>query len=179
MTKILVVDTNIYCGSGKPYPDGTSKMAPNHCRQLLEAILDQNHKVAFSQQSLLEWNKHVKNIFTKQWFGYMRLRRKVVFKENEHNSFSTLLASNMGNILEERYPHIEKDAFLFDLALATDKIIVSQEKRVLAHITYYPHLFSANLKEINYALLTADPQEHSVLIDWLHNHCTTPDYLIF
>ena len=179
MSKTIVVDTNIYQGASPPYEQGTYINSPNHCRQILEAILEICHKVVFNDLSVTEWNNHVASKFTNLWLGNMRRRGKVVALSSEYNRFSTLLVSNRDKIEQVRYPHIEKDAFLFDLALATDKIIISQEKRMVKHIIANPDLFAEQLTEINYALLTADPAEHTVLIDWLHNHCKTPDYLMF
>ena len=179
MSKILVVDTNIFRGASPPYEDGTNPKLPNHCRKILEAILDICHKVAFTDQSDVEWQKHVKNPYTFLWMGNMRRRDKVKRLDNHSKDFSNLLLNVKENIDLTRFTPIEKDAFLFDLALASDKIILSKDRKLFNNVTHYPHLFTGVLQEINYAVINEDEIAQQEVMEWLENECSEPRYLIF
>lgn len=108
----------------------TSTHAPSiRCRQSLEAILEFDHEVIFSQECLDEWKRH-RSSYSKKWLYSMHSRKKVVPPENLARNETLRASLSQTAPSDSSRAAIEKDAHLLEAALQADRIVISRDETV-------------------------------------------------
>lgn len=170
-TKWLVVDTNILRSAG--LGENPQSLFSN---ELLIAILEICHNVVTNSIAEEETSYHAGRIAI-SWKKDMEIRRKLN-RNGLGNKFSKALDTNKHLISNTDFREIEKDAFLYDLALSKDKIIISRETNSADRIKKYSFL-KEKLIDTQYIVLSdSEPDFHS-LIQWLQANCPPTDYYYF
>ncbi len=148
----------------------------NYSNELLIAILEICHKVITNANAEIEIAEHSGKVAL-TWRRVMTSQRKL--NQNEFsNRFSKALDTNKHLVSESDYPEIEKDAFLYDIALSTDNIIISRETNSADKIKKYPFLTSI-LTDTQYIVLSDSESDFHSLIQWLQANCPPTDYYYF
>lgn len=112
--KLLVVDASVARAAG--YSEHPTSSA---CRQILMDILEICHSVALNPELRQEWQQH-QSLFTCKWRASMAARRKPL-----HDISTAPCVLDLNRFDEKSRAAIEKDRHLLDLALATDKEIIT------------------------------------------------------
>lgn len=170
-TKWLVIDTNILRSAG--LGENPQSLYSN---ELLIAILEICHKVITNYNAEVEIAKHARKVAI-TWRSKMNSRSKLN-QEEFRNTFSKALDTNKHLVSISDYPEIEKDAFLYDIALSNDNIIISRETNSADRIKKYPFLTQV-LTDTQYIVLSdSEPDFHS-LIQWLQANCPPTNYYYY
>ena len=127
----VVIDTSVLRGAGtSDHPSSTNN------RKVLTEIYNTKKALVWCKELMDEYNKHG-SLFSVEWLGYMFSSRQQI-KENISNQFE-----DMVNQLPERESTgkseyaltsndkkaIKKDAHLVELALLTDKVVISNDQK--------------------------------------------------
>lgn len=118
VTLSFVIDADIARSSGEsehPVSSGS--------RSLLESVARNGHKAAMCPTLIQEWKKH-KSIFATKWLASMIARKKVFFVKP---LCVTSKIVEQGLSVDRDKLIALKDSHLVDAALATDKIIASND----------------------------------------------------
>jgi hypothetical protein len=122
-SKKVVVDACIARSSGfREIP------ASENSRNFLEMLRETDHLVAFNKDLSDEWNRH-QSSFARKWRLTMVAKRKVVFVESFENM---RLRDSLSRavIQKKKLQAAMKDIHLVELALQTDKFIISGDNEV-------------------------------------------------
>jgi hypothetical protein len=126
-SKRLVIDTSIARSAG-----GENAVHPQakDCRDFLLAVLSICHKIVVNPEMKEEWNKHESKFF-RIWRVQMVAKRNFIYVNKEDKTFLDIKAQieTLAKTYENREA-MEKDYFLLELALAHDKIVVSNDEKV-------------------------------------------------
>lgn len=126
-SKRLVIDTSIARSAG-----GENAVHPQSkdCRDFLLAVLSICHKIVVNPEMKEEWNKHESKFFRK-WRVEMVAKRNFIYVDQKDENFLDIKTQieNFAKTYENREA-MEKDCFLLELALAHDKIVVSNDEKV-------------------------------------------------
>ena len=120
----VVVDTNVARSASQ-----SQHPVSGACRQVLEAMLAQQHRVVLSDTQFWEWQKHQSG-FTKNWLRQMLGKKLYVHLRPEPDSGLTQRIYALACTAKAR-AELLKDAHLLENALATDHAVLSQETNVL------------------------------------------------
>lgn len=112
--KLLVVDASVARAAGN-----SEHPVSSACRQILTDILEICHSVALNPELRQEWSRH-QSRFTRKWRASMAARRKPL---NDIGTTPCIL--DLDRFDENSRAAIEKDLHLLELALATDKEIIT------------------------------------------------------
>lgn len=112
--KLLVVDASVARAAGN-----SEHPVSSACRQILTDILEICHSVALNPELRQEWNHH-QSRFTRKWRVSMAARRKPL-----HDISTAPCVLDLNRFDEKSRAAIEKDRHLLDLALATDREIIT------------------------------------------------------
>jgi hypothetical protein len=125
----LVIDTSILSAATDRESEDP---IPGSCAKLLTDVYRICHQVVFTSESLMEWNNRRSN-FAKRWRVWMEGEKKVhrlddsCRDEELRGACERLFSDGDGpDVWEE----VEKDLHLVEAALATDKIVLSLERRI-------------------------------------------------
>lgn len=161
-SKRLVIDTSVARGAG-----GENAVHPESkdCRDFLKEVLDICHKIVVNPEMKEEWNKHESKFFRK-WRVQMVAKRNFIYVDNDDESFLEIKAQieSLAKTYENREA-MEKDCFLLELALAHDKIVISNDEKVR-------NLFqeiSAQVIEIRDVNWINPIKPEETPLDWLKN----------
>lgn len=156
---MLVVDASIAGAAGDVSMHPTSI----RCREALMAILNFGHQLAMTAELSAEWGNH-QTRFARTW------RASMVAKKRMHS----ISAENL-NDLERRLTEHEdepkrlaamvKDKHLLEVAIATDKRVLSLDETVRA--LFREH--SGSLTEIRDVCWVNPAHEHEHVTDWLRS----------
>jgi hypothetical protein len=119
----LVVDTNVARSASEslhPISDA--------CRQVLEAIQTEQHRIVLSETQYMEWQKHQSG-FSKKWLLQMISKKLHVLLSPEPDSGLTDRIYKL-DCTEKAQAEMLKDVHLLENALTTDNAVVSQETNV-------------------------------------------------
>lgn len=122
----IVVDTDIARAAGT----GVHPTA-DACRAVLETVRDASHKVVLSPQQNEEWTTH-RSRFTGRWLRSMVARRQQVILNPEPDSGLAATIATLP-VPEEARDAMLKDAHLLEMALATDRRVLSMDEAAYAH----------------------------------------------
>lgn len=124
----LVVDTNVARSASE-----SQHPISDACRRVLEAIINQQHRVVLTATQHLEWQKH-KSRFTRGWLVQMASRKlwHVLTPEPDSGLTDAIYALDCTAKVRKE---MLKDVHLLENALATDHAVLSQETNVPALFT--------------------------------------------
>jgi len=120
----LVVDTNVARSASE-----SQHPVSDACRQVLELMLTNQHRVVLSATQFWEWQKHQSG-FTKNWLRQMMGKKLHVVLNPEPDSGLTSRIYELECTASQRQEML-KDVHLLENALATDYAVLSQETNVL------------------------------------------------
>ncbi|MDR1924336.1 MAG: hypothetical protein LBQ66_08175, partial [Planctomycetaceae bacterium] len=162
-TKTLVVDTSVARAVRK---DGTFDLIAVRCRQLLDVILSNDYQIAMSREIESEWKKWrgFHSTFASKWLVEMAKRDRVhdVGDVVDDNLRNAILATTKNPSIRTA---MQKDFLLLEAALATDKTILSRDKKSRKYFRQAAVLID-KIREIIWA--NPDEQEDKIII-WLKN----------
>ena len=161
----LVIDTSIIkAASERPSEDPT----PGACAQLLRDVHSICHQVVFTPESRLEWSNH-KSGFARRWRYWM------VAKKKFHDLDASCRDDDLRNACErlfidgdgpDSWEEVEKDLHLAEAALATDKIVLSLERRIYECFQWASSKRGARkLREVYWFHPVKNPRRLSRLLD--------------
>lgn len=120
----LVVDTNVARSASE-----SQHPISDACRQVLETMLTEQHKVVLTATQFQEWQKH-QSPFTRNWLARMASRKLWHVLAPEPDSGLTDRVYALDCTARVRKEML-KDVHLLENALATDDVVLSQETNVL------------------------------------------------
>ncbi|TFZ65155.1 hypothetical protein E4631_16595 [Hymenobacter sp. UV11] len=123
-----MVDTNVARSASE-----SQHPVSDACRQVLQTIIDKQHRVVLTATQKEEWQKH-KSAFTRGWLVQMASRKLWHSLVPEPDSGLTDRIYQLDCTAKTRREML-KDVHLLENALATDHAVVSQETNVLALFT--------------------------------------------
>jgi len=157
----LIIDACIVSSSGEQ-----DALLSKECRKVLMTIFDKGYSVVLCEKLCDEWRAHGSK-FSKSWRKSMKERNRL-----------SILEINPDLKLREKIfmaPSIERDQFilkivsddihLIELALATDKRIISTDDQVRNHLKSA----SKTVEEIKVILWANPLQTEENVIYWLEN----------
>ena len=126
----LVVDTNVAFSASE-----SQKPVSDACRQVLQAMLSEQHRVVLSATQYWEWQKHQSG-FSKNWLRQMMGRKLHVVLSPEPDSGLTARIYAL-ECPAKVQAEMLKDAHSLENALATDDVVLSQETNVFGLFCTY------------------------------------------
>jgi predicted nucleic acid-binding protein len=114
VSKRLVIDASVASAAGL-----TTKPDSRRCREFLQEVLHISHRATMTPLLRAEWNRH-QSRFAAIWLAEMRSKRKV-----------EEIADVPSEPLRKEAPQrrsVQKDLYLVEAALATDKIVASLDE---------------------------------------------------
>ena len=118
----LVIDTSVIQSAGE-----SEKPLSSACRNFLIGVLEICHRIVMTNDINKEWEKH-KHCFSRfaiKWKASMVRKGKVVYIDTPAK-----IKLDLSGISEKEHDRIQKDIFLLNAALATDRIIVTRDERL-------------------------------------------------
>ncbi|MDR2704418.1 MAG: hypothetical protein LBC02_01440 [Planctomycetaceae bacterium] len=164
-TKTLVIDTSIARAAGKD-KTGTDKIDPSTVcsRQLLEVILNNAYKIAVSKELKEEWKSWYGyySSYASKWYAEIVKRDRLTIVGNVENDQlrSAILETTKQPSIKEA---MKKDFFLLEMALATDQIVLSRDKKIRKYFKHAAVLID-EIKKILWA--NPDLSEEEVIL-WI------------
>lgn len=131
----IVVDTNVARSASE-----SQHPISDACRQALETMQAEQHRVVLSATQYQEWQKHQSG-FSKRWLLQMISKKLHVLLNPEPDSGLTDLIYRL-DCNEKAQAEMLKDVHLLENALATDDAVVSQETNVLGLFTTHANALS-------------------------------------
>lgn len=119
----LVVDTNVARSASE-----SQHPISDACRQVLETIQAEQHRVVLSATQYKEWQKH-KSSFSRKWLLQMISKKLFESLSPEPDSGLTDRVYKL-DCTERAQAEMLKDVHLLENALATDDAVISQETNV-------------------------------------------------
>ena len=161
-SKTLVVDTSV--GSAAGNEDSTDQTA-SCCVAVLKTILSMSYKIAMSEDIEKEWRHTRKKIlsYASKWLVLMENRnRTVALRDTINVPLREMILNSTPN--KGTQSVMQKDLHLLEAALATDKIVLSRDKKCRRHFLDA----ASNVTEIK-PILWANPEvPEEEVIDWLN-----------
>jgi len=154
--KRLVIDANI------AYSAGTSEVPSSfYSRVCLDVILRDEHIAVFNRVLRQEWKNHA-SVHARRWQVAMEQRRRI--EDAEGDEFKDLLDRACARLEGATWENaLRKDFHLVQSALATDRILLSNESRLPSHLK----ASCETVPELR-KLFFANPQrEQDVCIRWI------------
>lgn len=159
-SKRLAIDTSVARSAG-----GENAVHPQakDCRDFLLKVLSLCHKIVVNPEMKEEWYKHESKFFRK-WRVQMVAKRNFIYVDKQDKAFLDIKAQieSLAKTYENREA-MEKDCFLLELALAHDKIVVSDDEKVRNLFREISNRVT-EIREVNW-INPIKPQETP--IDWL------------
>lgn len=136
----IVIDASVTRAAGE-----SGKPEPSACRATLLAMLTHNHKVAMSVSLRGEWMKPrpdthspCATAFALRWLTQMQSQRRVVeihaTPDSEALRHRCIVALDQNPQTTTSAPAVAKDFHLVDLALQTDRRVVSLDRKIVTHL---------------------------------------------
>lgn len=126
----LLVDTNVARSASE-----SQHPISDACRQVMEAMLREQHRVVLSATQYWEWQKYQSG-FSKNWLRQMVGRKLHVVLSPEPNSGLTDRIYALEGADKAR-AEMPKDVHLLENALASDDLVLSQETNVFGLFCKY------------------------------------------
>ena len=153
----LVIDTNIARSAGESeHPTASAS------RNFLETVLDAGHRVVMTESIRKEWHRH-QSIFSTVWFGQMTDQEKVVEITDERDEI--LRKRIDASVPPEQRNLAAKDVHLIEAAIATDRLVTSNDGRV--HRAY--RNVANEVEELKQIVWVNPTRDEEKPIDWLRN----------
>lgn len=135
----IVVDTTVVCSAGR-----TAHPVSRACREALEAIKQICHHVVLTPEIREEWREHQGRYFS-DWIVSMYSRKKVA-RLDSVKSRELRRAIDRSSMSPTDQEIVEKDALIINAALASDRIIVTQDGELTRAMARYPRLESISVR---------------------------------
>lgn len=117
----LVIDADVACSSSEK-PDTISSA----CQRFLKTVLEVRHHVVMTDTIRKEWRHH-RSGFSRKWLTQMYGGRLVKWIEVDEDE---TLRERIGAALHwDQRETAEKDAHLIEAAIATDRLVASQDQQ--------------------------------------------------
>lgn len=153
----LVIDTNIARSAGE-----SADSISSACRRFLETVLDAGHRVVMTDPIRKEWHRH-QSIFSTVWFGQMTEQEKVVEVDGEHDD---MLRKRIDALVPPEQRNLAaKDVHLIEAAIATDRLITSNDGRVRRA---YRNVAN-EVEELKQIVWVNPTRDEETPIEWLQN----------
>ena len=160
----LVIDADIVnSASEAKYPISST------CRRFLDTVLDVGHHVVMTKAIREEWHRHMSR-YSKRWRRRMWVRKRVVKIIGERNE--TLRGRIDASVSQDQQAMVAKDVHLVEAALATDRLITSQDERVRSAL----RTASNNVGELKRIVWVNPTREDEKPIDWLRDGAKTEEH---
>ena len=152
----LVVDTNVARSASE-----SQHPISDACRQVLETMLSEQHKIVLTATQFQEWQKH-QSPFTRNWLARMASKKLWHVLNPEPNSGLTDRIYALECTARIRKEML-KDVHLLDNALATDDVVLSQETKVFGLFCNY-----ANALQLPRAVAWVNPADDvAACVAWI------------
>lgn len=126
--KKLVVDANIARSAG----DTTSAPHSTHCREVLLAIFSKGYFLVMTEKMEAEWVKHQSN-FSLLWRANMAKKNRIFFvSASEFQALHRLITNLAPRVINQKA--VLKDFHVFASALASDRLIISDDLALRKHL---------------------------------------------
>ena len=160
----LVIDADIVnSASESKYPISST------CRKFLGTVLDVGHHVVMTKAIREEWYRHMSR-YSKRWRRQMWARKRVVKITGERDE--TLRGRIDASVSQDQKAMVAKDVHLVEAALATDRLITSQDERVRSAL----RAASNNVGELKRIVWVNPTREDEKPIDWLRDGAKNEDH---
>ena len=155
MAKQLVIDADIaHSASESNHPISST------CRKFLETMLEVRHHVVMTDEIKKEWRRHTSN-YSRKWRSQMYGRRLVIQIEVDEDPI--LRGRIDAAVLLDQRDNVAKDVHLIEAAIATDRLVASQDERARRAFGNA----SANVSELKQIVWVNPTQDDEKPIDWL------------
>ncbi len=165
-SRLLAVDASVLCAAGEKNGSGNSVA----CAKTLTDILLICHRVSITKEVLDEWNKHQSN-FSKHWRASMNGKKKLKYVFADSQSVKEQITNKVPKQNTAEKSALLKDAHLLATALATDRILVTADRKL--HDLCLKHGIPENRLEWIKVLSTDLPDEKQKISARLHDLATT------
>ncbi|MEM9275874.1 MAG: hypothetical protein AAGA80_23375 [Cyanobacteria bacterium P01_F01_bin.143] len=167
----LVIDASIVRSSGGIK---SKNLGSRNCSIFLDEVRKGLFYVVMTAKIRSEWNKHqslfsveYQSLFSVEWRAEMLQKRRIItIREQDLQDLRSILENKIKS-LPEKDGNIKKamlkDCLLIEAALATDKIVISSDKRVRNHF----RKASQTIEELRDILWVNPNNEKDQAIDWL------------
>ena len=153
----LVIDADIVnSASEAKYPISST------CRKFLDTVLDVGHHVVMTNAIREEWHRHMSR-YSRRWRRRMWARKRVVKIIGERDE--TLRGRIDASVSQDQQAMVAKDVHLVEAALATDRLITSQDERVRSAL----RTASNNVGELKRIVWVNPTRSDEAPIDWLRD----------
>ena len=153
----LVIDADIVnSASEAKYPISST------CRKFLDTVLDVGHHVVMTNAIREEWHRHMSR-YSRRWRRRMWARKRVVKIIGERDE--TLRGRIDASVSQDQQAMVAKDVHLVEAALATDRLITSQDERVRSAL----RTASNNVGELKRIVWVNPTRGDEAPIDWLRD----------
>jgi len=156
----IVVDASIGRSAGGNRAIAAISIIATHC---LESIETSRLTIIFTDELWTEWNNNHSS-FSWDWLTKMNNTGRVTYLENYKNDG---LRNFIGTLMQNQKKVLEKDTHLIEAALASDRRIISFDRKVLGKL---PLLLSV-LPDISTLYWCNPVLDENSAIQWLKNEC--------
>ena len=153
----LVIDADIVSSAGE-----TKHPISRTCRKFLDTLLDVGHQVVMTEAIREEWHRRISR-YSKRWRRRMWARKRVVKITGERDE--TLRGRIDASVSQDQRAMVAKDVHLVEAALATDRLITSQDERVRSAL----RTASNNVGELKRIVWVNPARGDEKPIDWLRD----------
>ena len=117
----LVIDANVARSAGE-----SEHPVSGACRKFLEVVSEVGHRLVMTDAIRTEWQDH-QSIFAAVWLGQMTSRQMVVEITGERSE--ALRRRVDASLFPDQRAAVAKDLHLVEAAMATERLVTSQDKR--------------------------------------------------
>ena len=159
----LVVDTDVVYSAGESeHPTASAS------RNFLETVLDVGHRVVMTDAIRAEWDRNIikrksEYSYSRKWFTRMTDQEKVVEIDGERDEM--LRKKIDASVPPEQRNLADKDVHLIEAAIATDRLITSNDERVRRA---YGNAVN-EVEELRQIVWVNPTRDEETPIDWLRN----------
>ncbi len=163
-SRLLVVDASILRAAGG---EQATHPTPMRARDTLKAILDICHRVCETTELRAERQRH-QSRYARLWFTQMLGKKKIAWPEPHDCSAMMAEIASDPTIGEPEKEAIEKDIHLIAAARAADKIVLSLDDRVAAHLRRICLDRATTTHAVAADILWINPvEDHTAAQNWL------------
>ena len=157
----LVIDADVASSAGvSEHPISSA------CRKFLETVLSIGHHVVMSEAIQEEWGRH-RSRYSLKWLTRMYGKKQV--DRNEIEPDKDLRERIDMAVTPKQKAIVAKDVHLIEAAIATDRLVASQDERARRAFGNA----SANVSELKQIVWVNPTQDEEKPIDWLRDGAKT------
>lgn len=157
----LVIDADVAHSAGE-----SKHPISSTCRKFLETMLEVGHHVVMTDETKKEWRRHISN-YSRKWRSQMYGRRLVIQIKVDEDAI--LRGRIDAAVLLDQRDTVAKDVHLIEAAIATDRLVASQDERARRAFGNA----SANVSELKQIVWVNPTQDEEKPIDWLRDGAKT------